>query len=179
MLTVENAVVVLIDVQGKLAQLMNDKEILFNNLARVIKGAKILGVPVLWAEQNPEKLGSTLPELSALLSDQEPLPKMSFSCAKNQSFMAALEATGRKHVVAIGIETHICVYQTVVDLLDGGFAVDVVSDAVGSRIATNKTVGLDRMRAHGATISSTEMLLFEWMQSAEHLAFRDIQSVVK
>lgn len=179
MLTVENAVVVLIDVQGKLAQLMSDKEILFNNLARVIKGAKILGVPVLWAEQNPEKLGSTLPELSALLSDQEPLPKMSFSCAKNQGFMAALEATGRKHVVAIGIETHICVYQTVVDLLDGGFAVDVVSDAVGSRIATNKTVGLDRMRDHGATISSTEMLLFEWMQSAEHLAFRDIQSVVK
>ncbi|PIE37284.1 MAG: hydrolase [Gammaproteobacteria bacterium] len=179
MLTAENSVVVLIDVQGKLAQLMSDKETLFANLARVIQGAKILGVPVLWAEQIPEKLGPTIPELADLLADQAPLRKVSFSCAKNQEFMAALEATGRKFVVAIGIEAHVCVCQTVVDLLEDGFAVDVVSDAVGSRIASNKAVGLNRMRDHGARISSTEMLLFEWMETAEHPAFREIQALLK
>lgn len=179
MLTQENTVLVLIDVQGKLAQLMDDKDILFANLQRMVQAAQALDIPILWVEQNPDKLGTTIPELTALLDDQQPFAKMTFSCARNADFMTALELTGRKHVLAMGIETHICVCQTVTDLLTANYAVDVISDATGTRIASNKTVGLARMSEQGARLSSTEMALFEIMQTAEHSAFRSIQQIVK
>ncbi len=180
MLTRDNAVLVLIDVQGKLAQLMDDKETLFANLRKVVAGARAIGIPVLWNEQNPEKLGRTIPELEELLGEQSrPLSKMCFSCCGNPAFLEVLLGTGRRQAILVGIETHVCVYQTARDLLDRGFYVEVVADAVSSRSLGNKHIALDRLARHGAEITSAEMLLFELLRTAEAPEFRDVQRIIK
>ena len=138
MLSTAAAVLVIVDVQGKLAQLMSDRETLFANLQCMIRGAQALAVPILWVEQNPAKLGPTIPEVAELLPALAPIAKTSFSCAGNPAFMAELERLGRKQVLVVGIEAHVCVYQTATDLLGAGYTVEVVEDAVASRIASNK-----------------------------------------
>ncbi len=179
MLQTDHSILVVVDVQGKLAQLMSERETLFANLQRMIRGAKALDMPVLWAEQLPDKLGPSIPEVAEELSGQQPICKETFSCGENEEFNAALAASGRRQVLLTGIETHICVYQTARDLLERGFAVELVTDATSSRIAGNKTVGVARMQALGAGLTSTEMALFELMRTAAHPAFRTIQGIVK
>ena len=179
MLLQGQAILAIVDVQGKLAQLMHDREALFANLQRMVRGAQILELPILWAEQNPRGLGPTIPELTALLVDQQPHSKMTFSCLGSPDFAAALERSGRKQVLLAGIEAHICVYNTAADLLARGFEVHVVADAVSARVAANKAVGVRRMCNAGAVLSSVEMALFEMMQTADHPRFRDIQAIVK
>jgi nicotinamidase-related amidase len=179
MLSIDNCVLVIVDVQGKLAQLMYDKEKLFANLVRMVKGAKILGIPVLWNEQNPVGLGPTIPELAELLTDQAPLAKSSFSCCGNQNFAEQLQRLGRRQVLLVGIETHVCVYQTAVDLIAKDYDVQVVADAVSSRTLANKQIGLERMRGYGATITSAETALFELLRVADGPKFKEISRLVK
>lgn len=179
MLVTDESVLIIVDVQGKLARSMADRETLFDNLQRLIKGAGALGLPVLLAEQIPQKLGPTIPEVADLLPGLEPITKTSFSCAGDPGFMASLEALGRKQLLVAGIEAHVCVYQTAVDLCGTGYAVDVVEDAVASRSAANKAVALRRMSALGVGITCTEMALFELMGSSEHPAFRQIQALIR
>jgi nicotinamidase-related amidase len=179
MLTSANAVLVIVDVQGRLAQLMADKETLFINLQRMIRSARALSIPILWVEQNPAKLGPTIDEVADLLPELEPIAKTSFSCAGNREFMAVLKQRSRKQVLVVGIEAHVCVYQTAVDLAAAGYAVEVVEDAISSRSAANKAVALRRMAASGVGLTSTEMALFELMGDCEHPAFRDIQAIIK
>jgi nicotinamidase-related amidase len=179
MLSQDDTALVIVDVQGKLAQLMDDRETLFANLQRMARSARVLGLPILWAEQIPEKLGPTIPELAALLEGFSPISKTSFSCAGSGEFLALLDACGRRQLLLTGIEAHICVYNTAADLLARGYEVQVVEDAVGARTATNKAVGVHRMRELGAALTSTEMALFEMMETAEHPCFREIQAIVK
>ena len=179
MLTPDQTTLVVVDVQGKLAQLMSERETLFANLRRMIQGAKALEMPVLWVEQLPDKLGPSIPEVAEELPDQQPISKETFSCVGNEAFTAALAATGRRQVLLTGIETHICVYQTARDLLDADYGVELVTDATSSRIASNKCLGIDKMQRLGATLTSTEMVLFELMRTASHPAFRTIQQIVK
>lgn len=179
MLNSTDTVLVVVDVQGKLAQLMSDRETLFANLQRMVKGAQVLDIPILWMEQYPEKLGSTIPELAELMPDIQPIAKMSFSCARNAQFSSALTALGRKQVLVVGMEAHVCVYQTAVDLVNEGYQVEVVEDAIGARIASNKGVGVRKMCAQGVGLTSTEMALFELMAHCEHPGFREMQSIVK
>lgn len=180
MLTVDNTVLLVIDVQGKLAQLMDQKENLTANLEKIIKGTQVLEIPVIWTEQVPEKLGPTLPELAGLLArSAQPVSKASFSCCGVEPFMSALEKTKRQQVLVTGIETHICVYQTSVDLLAEGYEVQVVADAVSSRTAENRQIGLNRMQSAGAVLTSTEMALFELLRVAEGDKFRQISKIVK
>lgn len=179
MLTRENSVLLVVDVQGKLAQLMHEKAALFANLARIIKGAQVLDVPIIVTEQNPAGLGPTIAELAPLLTDVQPISKMSFSCSDNEQFMQELHTLGRKQVLMTGIETHICVYQTTQSLCDLGYDVQVVTDAVSSRTAANKAIGLERMREAGAHMTSTEMALYELLQVAEGPAFKEILKIVK
>jgi nicotinamidase-related amidase len=175
----DETVLILIDVQGKLARLMHDKEELFDTLQRLIRGMQALRVPILWLEQIPEKMGPTLPELAGLLTDQEPIAKSCFSCAGEANLMTSLTEWGRRHVVLAGIETHVCVYQTARDLVEKGYEVDVVADAVSSRTRQNRAIGLERCKLEGANITSLEMILFELMETAEHPAFKDILRIVK
>lgn len=180
MLTVENTALIVIDVQGKLAQLMHQKEALFDNLQKIIKGMQVLEIPIIWTEQVPEKLGQTTPEIARLLANTaRPISKSSFSCCGHQPFMDRLTTLNRKQVLLTGIEAHICVYQTAVDLLNLGYEVQVVADAVSSRVAENKQIGLERVKQAGATLTSTEMALFELLRAAEGAKFREITKIVK
>lgn len=175
----DQAVLVIVDVQGKLAQLMHDKESLFANLKRMAIGAQTLGIPIIWNEQNPVGLGPTIPELAEILSTQQPLVKNTFSCCGNPAFSAALKQSGRTQVLLVGIETHVCVYQTARDLVAAGMTVEVVADAVSSRTAANKAYGLERMKSLGAGVTSTEMALFELLRVAEGDKFKAILKAVK
>lgn len=180
MLDVKNTVLLVVDVQGKLAQLMHQRETLFTNLERVIKGAQLLNMPIIVTEQVPEKLGPTLPQFQDMLGDAAPpIAKYSFSCWGEENFVAQLSHLNRKQVLMAGIEAHICVFQTGADLLQNGYEVHAVTDAISSRTPENRAVGLDRLRNAGATMTSTEMSLFELMRVAEGDSFRHISKLVK
>ena len=179
MITTEDTALVLVDVQGKLAQAMHNKEILFENLKRLVQGVQILGVPVLWAEQNPDGLGPTLPEIVALLPNQKPVSKLSFSCCGNEKFMKDLKASGRKNMLVVGIETHVCVYQTAADLIGLQYDVQIVADAVASRTPENKQIGLEKCKDAGAGLTSTETVLFELLKEAKGERFKQIIQLVK
>lgn len=179
MLDKEKAVLVVIDVQGKLATLMHQKENLFTNVIRMIEGAKVLGLPIIWTEQLPDKLGETSLEIKRVLRGLTPLVKKSFSCCGDDAFVARLEDINRKQVLLTGIETHVCVYQTAMDLIEAGFEVHLVRDAVSSRIETNYHLGLERIKDAGALLTSVEMSLFEMLGLAEGEQFKQIIRIVK
>lgn len=174
-----DCVLALIDVQTPLARLMHEHGRLLENLVRLVKSAQVFAMPILWLEQNPRHLGRTEPELCALLAGQQPIEKMAFSACGEPAFMRQLEQLNRATVILCGIETHVCIWQTTRDLLERGYAVQVVSDAVSSRTAENRALGLQRCAQAGAVITSTEMLLFELLGSATAPQFKDILRLVK
>ncbi len=180
MLTIDNTTLVVIDVQGRLAEIMYDKENLFANLERIIKGVQVLNIPIIWTEQVPEKLGPTLPQFSKLLvQGSNPIPKSSFSCCRVASFTDALKSGGRQQILLTGIEAHVCVYQTTLDLLADGYEVQIITDAVSSRTPENRHIALTRMKDAGAVLTSTEMALFELLRVAEGPQFKQIAKIVK
>lgn len=179
MLTIDNTALLVVDVQGKLAGLMYQKEALFENLKRLIKGAQTLQLPIVLTEQYPKGLGPTAPELLDLMPEIKPVEKITFSCCANDEFSKTLRSLGRKQLLLAGIETHICVYQTAIDLLNSGFEVQVVTDAVSSRKRSNKRIGIERMKMAGAIPTSTEMALFELLHVAEGEKFKEISKLVK
>lgn len=179
MLAIDNTALVVIDVQGKLAEMMVQKETLYANLQRMIEGAKILELPIVVTEQVPDKLGPTRPEIKPLLEGIEPIAKNSFSCCGNDAFMSRLSSVNRQQILITGIETHICVYQTAVDLLEQDYEVQLVADAVSSRTQENRQIGLDRIKEAGASLTSTETALFELLRVAEGSKFREIAKLVK
>ena len=179
MLEIENCCLVVIDVQGKLAQLMHDKESLLKNIQILIHSAKILNIPIIWCQQCPDALGPTIPQIAELLSGIEPINKSSFSCYSLDQFKTKLKELTRKQILLCGIETHVCVYQTAIDLLRKGYEVEVISDAVSSRSLHNKEVAIDTMSATGAKISTTEMALFELLKTADHPRFKQIAKLIK
>jgi len=124
-------------------------------------------------------MGPTIDLLRDELADLEPLNKMSFSCWGDPSIRARLESLNRDQVILAGIETHVCVFQTTADLVETGYEVHVVTDAVSSRTAANREVGLERIRTCGARLTSVESVLFELMRTSEHPAFRDVLKIVK
>ena len=179
MLSPDSTVLVVIDVQGKLAQLMYEKQMVFDNAQRLIKGAQILEIPIIVTEQNPKGLGPTVPEIAALFPQFQPLPKFSFSCCADADFSRTLTSLKRKQVLISGIEAHVCIFQTSLDLLALGYEVHVVADVVSSRTPENREVALQRMRDEGVKITSTEMALFELLKTAESPRFRDVSRTVK
>jgi nicotinamidase-related amidase len=179
MLAVEKCVLILVDVQEKLAAAMHGRDALVENTVKLTKGAGILGIPILWTEQNPKGLGQTLPEVAELLGQTRPITKLSFSCCREQSFLDALNKLQRSQVIVAGIECHVCVYQTVADLIQMGHEVQVVADAVSSRTFENKAIGLERCKHGGASITSVETALFELLKKAEGDKFKQMLKVVK
>jgi nicotinamidase-related amidase len=179
MLTTENSFLLLVDVQGKLADLMHKRKELFENLARLIKGVRILELPVIWMEQYPKGLGETVPEIKALLDGYTPYPKVSFGCGGDENIMKAIRDLGRIQAIAAGIETHVCVYQSCKQLLEGGFDVTLVADCTSSRTKLNKKVGVSALESAGVKLSSVEMLLFELLHEAGGEKFKQISQLVK
>ncbi len=178
MITVEDSGLLIIDVQGKLAEQMNDSATLFNNLSMLIQGAKLLSIPIVWVEQLPEKLGPTHSDIIQHLPGK-PHSKSTFSAWGNDDVRSEIENLNRRNWIVAGIECHICVYQSVRDLLKMHYNVHVVGDAVSSRKLENKNLGLDVMQTAGAKLTSTEMVLFELQQKAEGEVFKQLIKLVK
>ena len=178
MLKRDNAVLVFIDVQGRLSELVDGAEALFANLRRLLQGMNALDVPVIVTEQIPEKLGPTREEFQEFIKTPA-ITKTSFGCCGDPNFFQTLEKTGRKQIILCGIETHVCVYQTAIELLATGHKVYVVADAVSSRDPANKTLALRRMENEGVRLTGTEMVLFELLGDAKDPAFKSILQIVK
>ena len=179
MLFVDNSVLIIVDVQEKLTGLMSNRESLYQNLCRMVEGVNLLQIPIIITEQKPDKLGTTIPELQAGIKNVDPIAKESFSCYGSDKFKEILKALNRTQIILTGIETHICVFQTARDLIDKGFEVHVVIDAVSSRSVLNHQCGLDRIKAEGGFLGSTELILFEWVRVASGEVFRKLVKIVK
>ena len=179
MLQSDKCVLVIVDIQGRLASLMYEKNRLYENVVRMIKASRLLNIPILWNEQLPDKLGETVPEIKSALADLKPLVKNTFSCCDNPNFMGQLEATGRKQVLLTGIETHICVYQSALQFIDRGYEIHLLIDAVSSRFRHNYELGIQRIKDAGGVLTSVEMCLFEMFKVAEGDLFRQMVKILK
>jgi len=179
MLKTENLVFIIIDIQGKLARLMRQSDELFKRVEILTQGMRTLNVPVIWLEQVPKNLGPTIPEIAALLPDIQPIAKSSFSACRNDEFMEALNGLGKRQALLAGIETHICVYQTARDLTRMGYDVEVAVDAVSSRTALDKEIGLEKIRSAGAALTTVETVFFELLKEAGGDRFKKIAALIK
>jgi len=166
--------------QERLQPQIHNDATLRKKAAALAEGARLLGVPVLITEQYPKGLGPTIPELRAAVGHAGGvLEKTSFSCAGDPSIAARITASGRTSILLAGIEAHICVLQTALDLLEAGFSVHLVEDAVGSRAPQDRETGVARARKHGAEPTTVEMALFEMMGGKEHPQFKAVQALIK
>ncbi|MHB8105640.1 MAG: hydrolase [Dehalococcoidales bacterium] len=178
-LNAEKTVLLLIDFQERLFPVMHDKEKLLKNVIKLIKGAKVLAIPIILTEQYPKGLGLTIPEIKELIPEIQAVEKVCFSCTDEAAFNKALETFKRKQVLIAGIEAHICVYQTAMALTRAGYEVQPVGDGVSSRDPENKLTALFKMGAAGISPTTTEMALFELLKVAQGDKFKQISSIVK
>jgi nicotinamidase-related amidase len=175
-----NAAVLVIDIQSRLTPAMPEE-----TLARVVKYsralvgmAKELGLPVLATEQYPKGLGPLIPEVKDVLPSP-PVEKVHFSCGADPAFSAALEKTGRRQVIVCGMETHVCVFQTVRDLVGQGYEVHVCTDAVSSRTEEHRRTGLELCREAGAILTTAETAIFDLLHQAGTAEFKKVSPLVK
>lgn len=179
----ERSQLLVVDLQERLAPAIEGHAGIIAAAERLVRYARCLDVPVTVSEQYPRGLGSTLAPIRAGAGNEAmTLPKVEFSCLANDALAARLRAlrdAGRSQVVVAGVEAHVCVLQTVLDLLAEGFAVFVAADAVGSRRAESKVLAITRLQSAGAAIVDTEMVAFEWLERAGTPEFRDIQGLLK
>jgi nicotinamidase-related amidase len=179
MLLPETTLLLVIDIQGNLARGMYERDALYENLQKIIRGIQVLEIPIIVTEQIPEKLGPTIPEISSLFDNFNPIPKSSFSCCGDEKIMNAISTVNRRQILIAGIESHVCLYQTTLDLIQAGYEVHIVADCISSRTAENRAIGIERMKEAGAKLTSTEMALFELLKVAEGDNFREIVRIVK
>jgi nicotinamidase-related amidase len=210
LLTADDAVLLLIDLQQRLMPVIHDRDTVVARAVRLAEAARLMDVPVIATEQNPAGLGPTVPPLSAY--PQKVLAKTAFSAAGAPGLAALLLAAGggpaspggtpvegatasaggtpvegatasaggtRRQIIVVGCEAHVCVLQTVLDLLADGHRVAVAADAVGSRDPADRSAALERARQHGAEIVTSEMVLFEWLRDSQHPRFREVQKLLK
>jgi nicotinamidase-related amidase len=178
-LTRARAGLVVVDIQERLMPAIFEKERVVQNTLRLVQGATILQVPIFATEQYRKGLGSTVPEVAAAIPGFAPMEKLAFSACGADGFVPSLESKQVADAVLCGIEAHVCVMQTCLDLLDKGFDVFVAADAVSSRTPENYRIGLERMSAAGAVIVSTEMVLFELLGQAGTAEFKQVLTLVK
>jgi nicotinamidase-related amidase len=174
LLTLTNAMLIFIDFQTKLMPAIHDGEAVLLNAGRLAEAARLLDVPVVMTEQYPRGLGPTVPALAAA---GPAVTKTSFDACAEPAFLEAV--TGDRELVICGCEAHVCVGQTVLTLLEHRRRVVVVADAIGSRAPQSREIALSRMASHGAEIVTTEMVLFEWLHSAEHPQFKPVSKLIR
>jgi nicotinamidase-related amidase len=179
MLNPMEAALLLVDFQSRLADIVDRKDLVGPNVVRLVQGCQALEMPILATVQVPEKLGPALPELVGALGEDALIPKTAFSAMREPEFLVAMQQSGRSQFILAGIEAHVCVLQTGLDLLDLGYKVHVLSDGVFSRTAENHDLALQRLHDAGATVSSVEMVLFDLIRTSTHPAFRVISKLVK
>lgn len=175
----EQSCLVVIDIQEKLVPAMQAPAKVIRNTKLLMTAADRLGIPILMTEQYPKGLGRIVPQLQGIAPGAQVFEKIHFSCMNEQAFQQAYEATGRRQAVITGMEAHICVMQTGVDLMDRGNEIFVVTDATSSRTLESEKACLDRLGAAGAGIVTTEMVVFEWLGQAGTEAFKEMLPFIK
>ena len=171
----EEALLLIIDVQDKLVSMLDDENVKKDSI-KLAKTASILNIPTVITEQYPKGLGSTIEEIKEVLPNAEYVEKTTFSAFKEDDVKKLLS---QKQVIIFGIETHICVLQTAMDLLNEGYEVFLVQNACGSRNEENKQVALRRLIHAGVQIVTTEMVIFELLESSKHPNFKEVQALIK
>jgi nicotinamidase-related amidase len=178
-LTASDAVLLIIDVQEAFRKYIPEFDLMTKNITTLIKGAQILNVPIVVTEQYPKGLGKTVEELFSAFGTVTSFEKNCFSCCGLEEFSDRLKQLGRKQVIVSGIEAHVCVNQTVHDLLHNGYESHLIVDAVYSRSPLNKEIALQKMFMAGAIPSTVECALFEMLVASGTAEFKVVQSLVK
>ena len=174
-LNIENSLILIIDIQEKLLNAVFNKDEVQKNSAVISKAAGILNIPQLITEQYPKGLGSTIREIEG----GKRFEKITFSALDNPEIAEAVKISGKKQIILLGIETHICVNQTAYALINAGYEVFVIKNACGSRSRDEYSAGLERMKDNGAKIVTAEIALFEWLKGAKHPNFKEVQALIK
>jgi len=179
-LDADNAVLVVIDIQERLVPAMPQEVYLRlrDTVEMLVSVAELLGVPVVTTEQYPKGIGHTVPELADACKSAV-IEKVSFGCCGEPNFLAALKDLGRSQVIITGMEAHVCVYQTVLGLLEDGYHIHLLRDAICSRNKTDYLAGLDNAAQAGAVVTTAETVLFQMLQKSTHEQFRAVSKLVK
>lgn len=175
----EEALFCLVDVQDKLYPHVTNKDEIEKNLITLVKGLKVHNIPFIVNEQYKKGIGETIPSLKELVEDYPHFEKTTFSCCKNEPTMEAIKNAGKKYVIVAGIETHVCVLQTCIDLLEAGFTPVLVTDCVTSRKQKDTDMAIQRLVQAGVVPTTYESLLFELTVNAKNPVFKEISSLVK
>lgn len=175
----ENTIAIAVDYQTRLVPAMSNIRELIHNSSILLRGLSVLEVPIILTQQYTKGLGETVPEILSAAGDCPIFDKITFSCYQDEAIRDAVRASGRKTVLLCGIEAHVCVLQTVIDLLEDGCQVVLVCDCIDSRKPSDKAAALIRARQEGAIITSCEAILFELTQIAGNARFKEISRLVK
>lgn len=175
----EKSLLLIVDIQEKLAPAIDQGEAAIKNNQRLLQGAQQLRLPVFISEQYVQGLGPTIPAIRTLAVNAKFFEKIHFSCTAEPGVLEMLKATGRQQVILTGMEAHVCVLQTALGLIEAGFSVFLVADAASSRTPENRRLAFERLQVAGAQIVSTEMVLFEWLEKAGNADFRAILPLIK
>jgi len=175
----ENTIALIIDVQQKLYPFIHENEKLTDKLIRLIQGLNVLGIELIITEQYSKGLGNTIQEIQGALGLYNHIEKMSFSCCGLDEFNDTLKDKDKKNVIIAGIESHVCVLQTVIDLINDGYQPILIEDCVSSRNQNDKRIAVERMRQEGAIISTCESILFELLELSGTDEFKAISKIVK
>lgn len=174
-----DTLLVVVDIQTKLLNVMFDKQLLVGNCRKLIQACKLMETPIVVTEQYPKGMGPTDPRILELIQGEGTVEKLSFSCCGVDNFNQRVSAFGKKQMVVIGIEAHVCILQTVHDLLHRGYSVYVPYDAVSSRKESDCRNALERMSQAGAVVGSVESAVFELMERADTQSFKEISRLIK
>ena len=176
----DKSCLLVVDMQHRLLTVMSTKVELIRSVGVLIQAADTLSIPILTTEQYPEGLGPTEPEIAALLPGSAvQLNKTCFSCVGADNFLQSLEKTTCKQIVLTGVESHVCILQTAIELLAAGYQVFVAADGVGSRHKEDYRNSLQRMSQAGAIICRSESILFEWLRDAKHQKFKELSALIR
>ncbi len=179
LLTKDDTVFVAIDFQERLVPAMNNKEKLIDKAERLAKGMKVLEIPTVVTQQYTKGLGATIPAMAEAIGEFEPIDKHTFSAMENEAFTSKISELGRKNIVVCGIEAHICVQQTVLQLMEAGYNVYLAADCISSRTEEDKLWAVTRMGEAGAVITTYEAVLYEILRDSKADDFKAISAIVK
>ena len=179
MFKIEDSLLIVVDCQEKMMPAIHGSEKLLERIALLIRGIRILEIPILTAQQYTKGLGDTSKILKDALGDFKHIEKIDFSCCGEPEFIKKLKSTGRKNIIVCGVEAHVCVQQTVLDLLAAGNNVYVIADCIGSRHENDRIYAENRMRQTGAVLTTAESALFELLRRADHPKRKEISALVK
>jgi nicotinamidase-related amidase len=175
----QTTALLLIDIQERILPVINNNQSVVDNTLKLIKGFKILGLPIYFTEQYPKGLGSTVQLIKNELGDLKVFEKMSFSCSGAENLFEEFHSKNINQIVVCGIEAHVCVQQTVLDLIENGFQVNLVADAISSRKEIDYKIALQRMQQSGAEVTTAESVLFELLNVCGTPQFKEVSKIVK